>query len=343
MRVRLCLMFFALGILGVTSAAAQEAPGSTGETDHPAPPQSSAELTTRIRVGGNVISANIAHMVSPVYPPIAKTAHISGTVILHCIIGTDGTMKAVSYVSGPPLLMKAAMDAAHQWTYKPTLLNGRAVEVDTTVSVVFTLGDDPSVDPQHQDTSPSTSPSPGSEAAAGPASSSSTAAAAAIDPKLRADIQHLLNLTHLQEKQEEAMRQILGSMRPELRATLPVTPNREKILDTYTDRLVGLMQSEDFRNRLAVLYAQYLTDDDVKAAITFYETAAGQHYLESSIKLVPEIMMAGQHMAKDAVPAILHDLCKEYPELNGDQKFCGSTDPTRKSQLLSANPSPLGN
>jgi TonB family protein len=75
----------------------------------------------------------------PVYPVVAKQAHVSGTVVLHCIIGKDGSVQALEYVSGPPLLMKSAMDAVRQWTYQPTLLNGEAVEVDTTVSVVFTL------------------------------------------------------------------------------------------------------------------------------------------------------------------------------------------------------------
>jgi len=76
----------------------------------------------------------------PVYPPIAKTAHISGTVVLHAVIAKDGSVEDLQYVSGPPLLMKSAMDAVKQWRYQPTQLNGDPVEVDTTISVVFTLG-----------------------------------------------------------------------------------------------------------------------------------------------------------------------------------------------------------
>src|SRR5277367_5885396 len=99
MRVRLGLMFFALAMLGVASASGQEATGSANGTDHSSPqPTAPTEHSTRIGVGGNVASANITHMVPPTYPPIAKTAHISGTVILHCVIATDGTMKEVSYV-----------------------------------------------------------------------------------------------------------------------------------------------------------------------------------------------------------------------------------------------------
>jgi periplasmic protein TonB len=103
----------------------------------PPPPK---PTTSRIRVGGNVIAASIIRQVMPQYPPIAKTAHISGTVVLHAIIGKDGAVQDLQYMSGPPLLMKSALDAVKQWRYKPTMLNGEPVEVDTTISVVFTLG-----------------------------------------------------------------------------------------------------------------------------------------------------------------------------------------------------------
>jgi protein TonB len=59
---------------------------------------------------------------------------------LHAVIAKDGSVEDLQYVSGPPLLMKAAMDAVRQWRYQPTQLNGEPVEVDTTISVVFTLG-----------------------------------------------------------------------------------------------------------------------------------------------------------------------------------------------------------
>ncbi len=103
----------------------------------PPPPK---EAPKRVRVGGNVQQAKMIRMVQPVYPQIAKTAHIQGTVILHAIIAKDGTVQELQYVSGPPLLMRAAMDAVKQWRYQPTLLNGEPVEVDTTISVIFTLG-----------------------------------------------------------------------------------------------------------------------------------------------------------------------------------------------------------
>src|ERR1700689_4778920 len=110
--------------------------GGTG-AGLPPPPK---VAPSRIRVGGNVAQANLIHQVTPTYPAIAKTAHISGTILLHAIIGKDGTVQNLQYISGPPLLMQSAMDAVKQWRYKPTLLNGDPVDVDTTISVVFTLG-----------------------------------------------------------------------------------------------------------------------------------------------------------------------------------------------------------
>lgn len=113
--------------------------GIIGGTGSALPPPPKA-APSRIRVGGNVAAAKLIRQVTPVYPTIAKTAHISGTVVLHAIIAKDGTIQELTYVSGPPLLMRNAMDAVRQWRYNPTLLNGEPVEVDTTISVVFTLG-----------------------------------------------------------------------------------------------------------------------------------------------------------------------------------------------------------
>jgi periplasmic protein TonB len=113
--------------------------GIIGGTGSALPPPPKA-TPSRIRVGGNVAAAKLIRQVTPVYPTIAKTAHISGTVTLHAIISKDGSIEQLEYVSGPPLLMRNAMDAVRQWRYNPTLLNGEPVEVDTTISVVFTLG-----------------------------------------------------------------------------------------------------------------------------------------------------------------------------------------------------------
>ena len=105
-----------------------------------APPPPPKAAPSRIKVGGQVQAANLLHQVLPTYPAIAKTAHVSGTVTLHAIISKDGSIEKLEYVSGPALLMSSAMTAVKDWKYKPTMLNGQPVEVDTTVQVVFSLG-----------------------------------------------------------------------------------------------------------------------------------------------------------------------------------------------------------
>jgi protein TonB len=109
----------------------------TGAAPPPPPP---AAATSRIKVGGAVQAASLVKQVTPNYPSIAKTAHVTGTVTLHAIISKDGSIESLQFVSGPPLLMASAMSAVKEWKYKPTMLNGEAVEVDTTVQVIFSLG-----------------------------------------------------------------------------------------------------------------------------------------------------------------------------------------------------------
>ena len=86
-----------------------------------------------------VQAALLINRVQPVYPPLARQTRIAGTVRLHAIISKQGTVESLEVLSGHPLLVRAAMDAVQQWKYKPTLLNGEPVEVDTTIDVIFSL------------------------------------------------------------------------------------------------------------------------------------------------------------------------------------------------------------
>ena len=93
----------------------------------------------RVRVSAGVTSGLLVRKVNPVYPPLARQARISGTVVLRAVIGKDGSIQNLSLVSGHPMLAPAAIDAVKQWKYKPYLLNGEPVEVDTEIQVNFTL------------------------------------------------------------------------------------------------------------------------------------------------------------------------------------------------------------
>ena len=73
--------------------------------------------------------------VMPVFPDAALRAHVSGTVVLDAVIGTDGWVKRLVVLSGPEMLRQSVVDAISQWTYRPYILNGEPVEVETTVTV----------------------------------------------------------------------------------------------------------------------------------------------------------------------------------------------------------------
>ena len=76
----------------------------------------------------------------PRYPPIARAARISGTVVLQATISNTGSIEDLHVVDGPAMLQQAALDAVKDWRYKPYLVNNQPVEVVTTVNVIFTLG-----------------------------------------------------------------------------------------------------------------------------------------------------------------------------------------------------------
>jgi protein TonB len=78
--------------------------------------------------------------VPPVYPLQAKVARVQGTVVLSATIAKTGEVSEVNVVSGPALLLSAAVDAVKQWQYRPYSVNGQPVEIETTIQVVFADG-----------------------------------------------------------------------------------------------------------------------------------------------------------------------------------------------------------
>jgi protein TonB len=93
----------------------------------------------RVRVSSGVQSGLLIRKVQPTYPPLARQARIQGTVVLQAQISKTGDIENLQLVSGHPMLAPAAIEAVKQWKYKPYLLNGEPVEVETTVQVNFSL------------------------------------------------------------------------------------------------------------------------------------------------------------------------------------------------------------
>ncbi len=98
-----------------------------------------AAAPQRVRVSSGVAQGQLLSKTQPAYPPLARQARIQGSVLLSAIIGKDGTIQNLKVLSGHPMLTQSALDAVKQWRYKPYLLNGEPVEVETQVQVNFTL------------------------------------------------------------------------------------------------------------------------------------------------------------------------------------------------------------
>ena len=77
--------------------------------------------------------------IQPDYPPLARQARIQGSVLLQAKISKDGSIQNLRLISGHPMLAPAAIEAVKQWRYKPYILNGEPVEVETQITVNFTL------------------------------------------------------------------------------------------------------------------------------------------------------------------------------------------------------------
>lgn len=93
----------------------------------------------RVRISQGVTKGLLVHKVEPSYPILAKAARVQGDVVLKAIIDKNGDIQDLQLVSGHPMLVPAAIAAVKQWRYKPYLLNGSPVEVETTVTVIFAL------------------------------------------------------------------------------------------------------------------------------------------------------------------------------------------------------------
>ena len=96
-------------------------------------------MQTRVRVSQGVTAGLLTRKVQPMYPPLARQARIQGVVVLQAEISKDGEIQNLSLISGHPMLAPAAIEAVKQWRYRPYILNGESVAVETQITVNFTL------------------------------------------------------------------------------------------------------------------------------------------------------------------------------------------------------------
>ncbi len=106
-----------------------------------APPDEIKRNTEKhpLKLSASVVEAQLISRIEPHYPPLGLQMRLEGTVVLHAIISRDGHINALEVASGSPFFVQAAIDAVRQWRYRPTLLNGEPVEVETSITVIFRL------------------------------------------------------------------------------------------------------------------------------------------------------------------------------------------------------------
>jgi TonB family protein len=124
--------FSASGMEGVGNSGGNVFGGQSG-------PKVKVEAPKKVNISAGIAVGLLIKKTAPVYPPIARSAHVSGTVVIQATISKGGSVENLRVISGPAMLRQSAQDAVKTWRFRPYLLDGEPVEVDTTVNVTFAL------------------------------------------------------------------------------------------------------------------------------------------------------------------------------------------------------------
>jgi TonB family protein len=128
------------GVVGdIPGGAAPDQQGGLAPSTTPSGPR--IPVPQRVRISSGVASGLVEKKVPPAYPDKARQAHIEGAVVLKAIIDKQGNVENLQLISGHPALVLAAIDAVKEWKYRPYMLNGEPVEVETQVMVTFRLAE----------------------------------------------------------------------------------------------------------------------------------------------------------------------------------------------------------
>ncbi len=111
----------------------------TNNASHPPQPPATPRPKERLHVNEPVLNAMLIRRIKPIYPALAVQIRREGRVELHAIIATDGTVQSLEVMTGDPLFIQSALTAVREWRYRPTILDGQPIEVDTHITVIYTL------------------------------------------------------------------------------------------------------------------------------------------------------------------------------------------------------------
>jgi protein TonB len=131
---------FSCGFAGQDQSASPSPTPTPSPSPTATPPPSRKGFvpgTNRIRISSGVADSLIRHKVDPVYPWDAKVNHITGDVLLKAVIDRQGNIANLELLRGDPILAESAIKAVKQWKYRPYILNGEAIEAETTVKIQY--------------------------------------------------------------------------------------------------------------------------------------------------------------------------------------------------------------
>ena len=141
------------------------------------------------------------------------------------------------------------------------------------------------------------------------------AAQTKIDPVKAADIQRLMDVTGMRALMTETMSSMETNVRPTLVHSLPPGPYRDKLVDLFFERFRTKLSIQQFIDLASVAYDKYLSDDDIKALIDFYQTPIGKKSLTILPKLTVELQTEGLHLGEQAGRDSMTEVLAEHPEL----------------------------
>lgn len=278
--------------LALGLAAAAQGPPTPPQQDSSA--QQGSTAPKKVAISSGVAQGMRTGGDSLQYPAIAKAAHVEGMVVLQATISTQGTVENLHVISGPPMLQAAAMDAVRTWTYKPYLLNGQPVEVETQVNVIFSLPPDgaPSHDaPAGQN--PQTIRVMGAWTPPGTTPDDLKPPQHPITPE---QTQELMQLTGMKAMQ----RQMIDGLMPTLRQSMPPYMP-DDVLTDFENRLVG----GDMQDLIVAAYQRHFSSEDADAMIAFYKTPAGRRAILMMPVLMKELQEGGAQLGQETMRKVL--------------------------------------
>lgn len=143
-----------------------------------------------------------------------------------------------------------------------------------------------------------------------------------IEPQLKADLEELFEVMHFDNMMTRMLASDFEPVEAKINAALPNQPSAKAIVKEFFDRVIAIGESPEMKDSMMLIYAKYLTDGQVKEAVEFYKTAAGQQMLVTQVKMYDDAKKAGERIFTQNIPEILQDMCRERPELQGRMKAC---------------------